>query len=232
MLPNTPLIVTIDGPTASGKTTVAQAIAQRFGLFHLRGGTFLRAFAYFVQKSGVDPNNPEQLALLLEKFHLEIVEHAEDTDYLIYVNGEPAQNYLWTPEVDAIVSNTSRPPLVRAARVAWKRFFAIGKRLIADGRTLGSEVFPWADVKIHLTASAEQRAKRRYAQYMLIGATPYTLADIRYRIENRDASDAQGDLDRTRIYSDQHVIDSTDKLTSEIVEQISLLIESIGRVSQ
>lgn len=223
----TPFIVTIDGPTASGKSTVARAIAERFDLFHLRGGTFLRAFAHFVLVSKVDPTDAKQVVLQLEKFDLNIVTQPESTDYLILVNGIPVQNYLWTNEVDEIVSSTSRPSQVRAARVVWKQSFARGKRLVADGRTLGSEVFPWANVKIHLTATLEQRAQRRYTQNNLKGIFAYTLNEIREQIGNRDKSDAIGELDRTRIYSDQHIVDSTNMSLSATVDQVTTLIESI-----
>lgn len=226
-----PFIVTIDGTTASGKSTVARAIAERFDLFHLRGGTFLRSFAYFILASKVDPTDSKQVVLQLDKFHLKIVTQPESSDYLICVNEIPVQNYLWTNEVDEIVSSTSRPAQVRAARVSWKQSFARGKRLVADGRTLGSEVFPWANVKIHLTTSLDQRAERRYLQNVQNGVATSALNDVRKQIENRDISDAIGELDRTRIYSDQRIVDSTNMSLSETVEQISALIESTKRTS-
>lgn len=227
----TPFIVTIDGPTASGKSTVAREIAERFGLFHLRGGTFLRAFAHFILVSKVDPTDAKQVILQIDKFDLNIVTQPERSDYLILVNGIPVENYLWTNEVDEIVSSTSRPLQVRAARVAWKQSFARGKRLVADGRTLGSEVFPWANVKIHLTATLEQRAQRRYTQNNQKGVFAYTLNEIREQIENRDKSDAIGEIDRTRIYSDQHIVDSTNMSLSATVDQVTTLIESIKQSS-
>jgi cytidylate kinase len=225
MRPLAMLIATIDGPTASGKTTVAQAVAQLHGLFHLRGGTFLRAFAYFALKSGVDHGSQEQLKTLLRNFRLDVIDDSSRSQYIILVNGDPVQGYLWTPEVDAIVSSTSRPVFVREARVAWKNSFAAGRRLIADGRTLGSEVFPAANLKIHLTSSLEQRAKRRYLQYLSRGISNVSFSDIKDSIANRDASDAQGELDRTLVYPDQHVIDSTDQTIDQVVCQISSLIK-------
>lgn len=228
----TPFIVTIDGPTASGKSTVARAIAERFDLFHLRGGTFLRAFAHFILVSKVDPTDAKEVVLQLDKFHLKIVTQPESSDYLIYVNEIPVQNYLWTNEIDEIVSRTSSPSQVRATRVAWKQAFAIGKRLVADGRTLGSEVFPWAIVKIHLTATLEQRAQRRYAQNIHKGIIAYSLDDVRKKIDNRDKSDAEGELDRTLIYTDQQIVDSTNMSLLETVRTISALINSMEQTSR
>lgn len=222
MSEKTPFIVTIDGPTASGKTTVAREVANRFNLFHLQGGTFLRAFALYILKSGANPNNHN----LLDNFQLNIIEQDNGNAYTIVLNGEIINNQMWTPEIDGIVSITSQPSFVRAARIEWKRGFAKNRRLIADGRTLGSEVFPSANIKIHLTASLEQRAQRRHEQYIKSGIVCDSLSAIKNQINNRDESDAQGTLDRTLIYPDQNIIDSSIKSLPEIISEISKLIES------
>lgn len=229
MSKQTPFIVTIDGPSASGKTSVARELARRFGLFHIRGGTFLRAFALFTLKSRVNPDNPEELARLLENFHLEVIEQDNSLDYLIFLNGECVQEQMWTPGVDAIVSATSRHLFVRSARIKWKQTLAVEKRLIADGRTLGSEVFPYANLKIFLTASLEERAQRRFMQYTKTADTPVSIEEIRSHINIRDTSDALGELNRTLTYPDQYVIDSTNHSFHEITERISTLIKAVGK---
>ena len=108
MSEKTPFIVTIDGPTASGKTTVAREVANRFNLFHLQGGTFLRAFALYILKSGANPNNQNHLANLLDNFQLNIIEQDNGNAYTIVLNREIINNQMWTPEIDGLVRISSQ----------------------------------------------------------------------------------------------------------------------------
>jgi cytidylate kinase len=149
-------IVTIDGPAASGKSSVARRVAEALGVPYLSSGLLYRAVAYLALRAGVDPGDEAGLLRLLQRFRVRLVPGRENR---VLADGEDLTPSLHTLEVDRIVSEVARLPGVRA----WvnERLKEVPPPFVAEGRDMGTAVFPQAPHKFYLTARPEVRAKRR-----------------------------------------------------------------------
>ncbi|GAB5603789.1 (d)CMP kinase [Thermus sp. FJN-A] len=150
-------IVTIDGPSASGKSSVARRVAEALGVPYLSSGLLYRAAALLALRAGVDPEDAGGLLALLERFQVHLLPGVQGNRVL--VGGEDLTPFLHTPEVDRIVSQVARHPGVRAWVNA--RLKEVPPPFVAEGRDMGTQVFPEAPHKFYLTASPEVRAARR-----------------------------------------------------------------------
>ncbi|WP_347240474.1 (d)CMP kinase [Thermus sp.] len=150
-------IVTIDGPSASGKSSVARRVAEALGVPYLSSGLLYRAAAYLALRAGVDPGDEGALLRLLKARRVRLL--AERAGNRVLAEGEDLTPFLHTPEVDRVVSEVARLPGVRA----WvsQRLKEVPPPFVAEGRDMGTRVFPEADYKFYLTASPEVRALRR-----------------------------------------------------------------------
>lgn len=178
-----PPIVTIDGPSGSGKGTIAQLLAKRLGWHYLDSGALYRVLGLIAERSGISPDSKHSLAEMAKKMPLSF----DDTG-LISLDGEDVSNLIRS---EAVANNASRVAAIGEVRLAlldWQRDYLRKPGLVADGRDMGSVVFPGADVKIFLTASAEERAKRRYKQLLEKGLD-VNLTDLAADIERRDERD-------------------------------------------
>lgn len=211
-----PPVIGIDGPSGSGKGTVAQALARALGFHYLNSGALYRTVALAALESGADLENEltlRDIAMNLRaKFEGESVE----------LEGRNVTDLLRSEAVSRAASRIAGYPSVRAALLDRQRAFRRAPGLIADGRDMGTVVFPDATLKIFLTASAEERAQRRYKQLIDkgMGATMATLLqDIRERDE-RDSSRAAAPL---RQSADAVPLDTTKMSVEEVVEQVLAL---------
>ncbi|MFN4231386.1 (d)CMP kinase [Thermus sp.] len=154
-------IVTIDGPSASGKSSVAQKVAEALGVPYLSSGLLYRAAAYLAQRVGVDPGDEAGILALLETFRVRLLPEAQGNRVVAERAGalEDLTPNLHTPEVDGAVSQVARHPGVRA----WvnERLREVPPPFVAEGRDMGTAVFPQAPHKFYLTATPEVRARRR-----------------------------------------------------------------------
>ena len=218
------LQIAIDGPAASGKTTVARAVAQRTGALYLDTGAMYRALAFLALRSGTDVDNGAALARLASDAHLQVtLDDRALLGFRITARGrEMDPSDLQSAEVTAIVSTVAAQPEVRSEMVAAQRRIAAGAAVVMAGRDIGTVVLPDAAVKIYLTASHDARIERRRAQLEASGvnADEHRLAQ---EIDERDR------LDRTRAVSpleraaDAHVIDSSDVDAAHVVNEICAL---------
>ncbi len=181
------MIVTVDGPAGSGKSTTAQALSRRLDLAYLDTGAMYRAVTWKVLQSGIDPEDGAAVTGIAENISLEI-EIREDGPVLI-VDGIPAGSEIRGPEVSEAVSPVSAHPGVRREMVRFQR--KIGNRggIVAEGRDTGSTVFPFAHVKIYLIADMEARIERRVSQLRQMGITQ-TGDEIRGNLVRRDEIDS------------------------------------------
>ncbi len=148
--------VVIDGPAGAGKSTVSRKVAEKLGFFYLDTGAMYRAVSLFLMEKGIEPDDVERIQHLLTEIDLEF------KGKRLYLNKEDVTLKIRTPEVDKVVSLYSAIPCVRSFLVDMQRRIANEKRfVVAEGRDMATVVFPSAEVKIFLTASAEVRAKRR-----------------------------------------------------------------------
>lgn len=214
------MIIAIDGPAASGKSTVAKAVARRLGVRHLDTGAMYRAVAWLALEEGVPLDDAESLAELA-------MEHPISFDYAgnaaiataVFIAGDEVTRAIRTPEVDAAVSPVSAVPAVRQALVAQQRTLADANDTVVEGRDIGTVVFPHADVKVFLTASAEERARRRQldmaAQGLDIGQ-----AEVQARLERRDHYDSTREASPLAAAEDATLLDTTGLSVDEVVDRI------------
>ena len=148
------MIITIDGPAGSGKSTVARTLAKRLGFRFLDTGAMYRAVALAGVRAGVDFDRPEQLAWLAEKIELDVSENR------VLLDGHDVTQAIRTSEVTAVTRHAADNPAVRELLVRLQRKAAAGENIVTEGRDQGSVVFPDAPCKFFLTASAEERARR------------------------------------------------------------------------
>jgi cytidylate kinase len=149
------VVIAIDGPSGSGKSTVARGLAERIGYRFLDSGAMYRAAALLAMRNRVMDADPDRMAALLDGVEIRL------TGARILLDGEDVSEEIRTPEVTRYVSLVAAVPEVRESMVARQRAACPGENLVVEGRDIGSVVFPDADTKIYLTASARERARRR-----------------------------------------------------------------------
>jgi len=199
------MIVAIDGPAGTGKSTVARLLAGRLGFRYLDTGAMYRALTWLALERGVDLDDDEAMASLAEKSETRF-----DHDR-ITIGGRDVTELIRTAEIDRVVSSVARHQAVRAVLRERQRILAEEGSAVMEGRDIGSVVVPGADVKIYLIADADVRARRREAERPGIGADALA-TDLRLRDE-RDAH-------QLRPAPDAETIDTTELSIDEVVERI------------
>jgi cytidylate kinase len=212
-----PFIVTIDGPAASGKSSVSRELAKRMGWSWVSTGAFYRGLGYVAWKSQVDLSDEAAVVALAKSANWQVIPMPEQT--LVYFNGVDVTAEIGLEEVGALASKVSALPLVRKALLEGQRSCAKGVMgLVAEGRDCGTVVFPDADVKIFLTARAEDRAARRALEE---GRDLEQTIDDQKR---RDAQDAGRKAAPMQASTDSSTIDTTQLNFSEVVERVEYLV--------
>lgn len=211
-----PVIIAIDGPAASGKSSVARILAARLGYGYVNSGAFYRAVTWFVLEQGVDPNDSDIVAELLEKARVRCwLENGASMITFDDVNPEP---YLRETRINSHVSTVASIPEIRAGLTGKLRDLAAGRDIVMEGRDIGSAVFPRTPYKFYIDASPEVRAQRRQAQE---GGGPQ-----HDQILARDHTDSTRRTSPLVIAEDAHVIDSSrltiDGVVGEIIGRLKL----------
>jgi CMP/dCMP kinase len=202
-------VVAIDGPAGSGKSTVARAVAKRLGIAYLDTGAMYRSVAFAALNDGVDPTDGDALAKLANELDIQLAER-------VVVNGVDATAAIRGPDVTAIVSAVSMHPEVRADMVRRQRQWAAEHGGgVAEGRDIGTVVFPDADVKVFLTASEEERARRRQRD----DRAP-DVAVVAADLARRDSLDSSRATSPLRPADDAVVIDTTGRTVDDVVNQV------------
>lgn len=209
-------IIAIDGPAGAGKSTVTRQVAKALNLLYLDTGAMYRAIAWLVKRSGVSPDAPEAIAELVSQATLEFFSTTDETLPRLKINGEDVTEVIRTPEITALVSQVSAQRAVRDKLVRYQQQFGEKGGLVAEGRDIGTNLFPDADLKIFLTASVAERARRRWQDFQAQGHNRITLEELEQEIEKRDYFDSHRSLAPLRQAVDAIAI-NTDGLTIEEV---------------
>ena len=182
-------IVAIDGPAGAGKSTVTRALARRLGLLYLDTGAMYRALTWWVREQRVDPRDAAAIAPLLQDLDLRLLGGA-DGEQQVLINGHDVSAAIRSPEITALVSTVAAHGCVREALTAQQR--AMGQRggLVAEGRDIGTAVFPDAECKVFLTATVAERARRRALDLEQRGFPVPPLAELEASIAERDRLDS------------------------------------------
>ena len=210
------LVVAIDGPAGAGKSTVAKLVAQELHLVYIDTGAMYRAVAWKVlyQKKGVTTAAVEEVAK-----DIDVRLYYEGGRTRVFVDGKEVTDEIRTPEVSHIVSKVASLALVREKMVELQRKMAESGSVLMDGRDIGTNVLPNASVKIYLTASIEERAKRR-AKELLEKGHAVSEADVEKEIAARDKADMEREISPLRQADDAVLLDTTGLSIKEVVSRI------------
>jgi cytidylate kinase len=206
-------VIAIDGPSASGKGTVAALVAKALGFHYLDSGAIYRVTAFAAQQAGVGLADEAALAGLARDLELRF-EAGE-----VYLNGRAVGDAIRTEEAGRIASKIAALPALRAALLQRQRAFRQAPGLVTDGRDMGSTVFPDASVKIFLTATPEERAQRRYKQLIEKGFAA-NLPDLLQDLRERDARDAARAAAPLQQGADTILLDTTGLSIDQAVAQV------------
>ena len=218
----TKTIVAIDGPAGAGKSTIAKRLAQRIGADYIDTGAMYRAVALKLLRTGTDYNDPEALQTMLD---------AMDVDFSqgkTILDGEDVSGLIRTPEISALASPSSGVPAVRFKLTALQQAMGKRKSIVMDGRDIGTVVFPDADFKFFLTASADERARRRTEEMRAKGQEA-DFETIRADIIQRDYQDSHRAFRPLQKAEDAVEIDSTDMSIDSVVDTMMAFIEARDR---
>ena len=220
----TPLTIAVDGPAASGKSTISRAVAAELGLLYLDTGAMYRAVTWLALQKGLDPADEAAITALATNaaFTLPELGQTESVNPPILIDGQDATTGLREPAVDAAVSLVSSYAGVRAALVAAQRQIARARGVVMVGRDIGTVVLPAARLKVYLEASAEERARRRYEERVAQGKVA-DFEQIQLAMQERDRLDAQRAHAPMRPAADAVVLDSTGLSIQQVVDRVTAL---------
>ena len=210
------LNIAMDGPVGAGKSSIADAVAKRLGILHLDTGAMYRAIGLTALEKGVPVQDEQAVTALCQSLSM-TVGHAADGRHTL-VDGRDVTGFIRTPEVSMAASTVAKYAGVRAAMVALQRRLAL-----VDGRDIGTRVLMNAPVKIFLTASAEERARRRY-QEMVNKGMDANFDDVLRDLRARDEQDMHRAVDPLRAAEDAVTVDSTNLTFDEVVEAILRIV--------
>lgn len=209
--------IAIDGPAGAGKSTIARSAARKLGFLYVDTGAMFRAIALYLLRNEVNIQDTDSLLKSLEEINIRIV--YSDGEQQIILNDENVTAYLRDEKVGNMASLSSAHPKVREKLLQLQRNLANENDVIMDGRDIGTVVLPNADVKIYLTASVEERAKRRYLELIEKGQEA-DLERIKEDIRTRDYQDMNRSTAPLRQAEDAVVIDSSTMTIDEVMEKI------------
>ncbi|MER2493414.1 (d)CMP kinase [Catenovulum sediminis] len=212
-------VITIDGPSGAGKGTISKHIADKLGWHFLDSGAIYRVLALATIHHDIDPTDEDSVAPLASCLDVHFASSSESDDTRVILEGEDVSGSIRNEKVGAVASKVASLPRVREALLRRQRAFKEAPGLVADGRDMGTVVFPNAEVKIFLTASAQERAKRRYLQLKDSDPTAkieHLLADI----QARDERDANRSVSPLVPAEDALEIDSTSMSIDQVVDKV------------
>ena len=219
--------VAVDGPAGSGKSTITKMVAKSLGFNYVDTGAMYRALTYNFLSNGLDELEEEKIKELLSKTDFK-VEYVDGVQY-VYVNNEEVSDKIRTAEVSKFTSLFAKSPAVRDFLIDTQRNLANTNNIIMDGRDIASVVLPNADVKIFLTASVEERARRRVLDFERQGIENVDFEKVKEDIKARDWQDENRDIAPLIKVESATLIDTTSLTIDEVVEKMTELVKSLEK---
>jgi len=216
-------IIAIDGPSGAGKSTLSKLLAERLGFTHIDTGAMYRCVALAAARAGIEADDQGRLARLCRD--LEIHFERTSAGQTVFLDGEDVSRAIRQPQISLLTSRVAAVPAVREALVALQRQLGAPGGVVLEGRDIGSVVFPDAEVKFYLSASAEERGRRRYEELRAAGQA-VELSQTIAEVEARDASDSRREHSPLVQPEDALLIDSTGLSIDEVLEQMCALVQA------
>lgn len=214
--------IAIDGPAGAGKSTIAKMAAKKLDFIYVDTGAMYRAMALYFLRREIDAKDEKKIAEACE--HINVTIAYQEGEQQVLLNGENVNDFIRTEEVSMMTSNTSKYPAVREKLLYLQRELAAANNVIMDGRDIGTCVLPDAELKIYLTASASERAKRRYLEQKERGVES-DLAQIERDIIARDEQDMNREIAPLKQAEDAIYLDTSDMTIEEVVTKIVSLVQ-------
>ncbi len=211
-----PLVITIDGPAGAGKTTISKILADRLGYRYVDTGALYRGVAFEAKAKGVEAIDDAGLNELCATLDIKLV--LNEKGLRLVSHGRDISDQIRTPEITMLASAVSARPVVREYLLGLQREMGRGKKVVFEGRDMGTVVFPEADVKFFLEASSKTRASRRYLE--LTEDASQTIEDVQKDIKQRDDNDSSRALAPLKPAEDAIILDSTDLSIEAVVGQM------------
>lgn len=221
-----PSVIAIDGHAGAGKSTLADLIAARLNFWHVNTGLYYRAITWLALAEHIAADNEEALTRLAHTADLEVKEGK--TQQELWVNGQDVTQQVRVPEVNRLISQVASSPGVREAITSRLQQLQHPKGIIMDGRDIGTVVFPQADLKLFLTASVEERARRQWEDNQKKGIQ-LSLQELEEMIASRDKQDSERDVAPLCQAPDAILLDSTHQSVEALAEQALSMWESHTR---
>ena len=209
--------VAIDGPSGAGKSTIAKAVAKALGIDYIDTGAMYRAIGYKIKKEGIDPEDADAVQQMLDRTEIDFRQGD------IYLDGTIVNQEIRTPEMSMMASICSRIPAVRQKLVLLQRAMGERKSVIMDGRDIGTNVLKDAEYKIYLTASAEERAQRRFLE-LQAKDEEQSYESVLEDIRQRDHNDMTRELNPLRKADDAIEVDTTGLNIDQVVDEVLRII--------
>ncbi len=214
------LTIAMDGPAGSGKSTIAQRLAETLDYLYLNSGSMYRAMTLLALREGGDPANVSALIQLAKNCRIDFSNNGKTT----LLNGEDVSDALRTPEIDRAIADIAKIPDIRREMVRQQRRIGENGGIIVEGRDVTTVVFPEADLKFYISASVEERAKRRFTEQQAKDIET-TLERVEQEIRERDQMDESREHSPLQTAEDAIVVDTTSMTINQAVEFVLNRVE-------